>query len=85
MKMTRIPEAGCAVKGLQAPPQVVNMGSVTKACRFWEDKMNLNAITTLIAFGLGILVFLSYRIRFRLVRQPILVENRRILYKRERG
>lgn len=45
--------------------------------------MNIPLIATLSLIGLGILAFLASRLQKVMVRQPILIENRQIVYRRK--
>ena len=84
MKIIPFNEDENGASGKIGLPHVVNKANKTVAKPITEVFMNINMIATLTAFGLGIAVFLAHRINNRMARQPILIENRRILYKRER-
>jgi hypothetical protein len=84
MKTTRINKAKNRGMGKIDLPHVVNKTNKNLARPFTEALMNFNIIATLSAFGIGLLVFLAHRINLRSARQPILIENRRIIYKRDR-
>ena len=47
--------------------------------------MDLRLIATLSAIGLTLLLFLANRFATRSARQPILIERRRIIYRRSQS
>jgi len=50
-----------------------------------EVPMDFRLIAPLSAIGLGLLLFLANRIAIRTARQPILIEQRRIIYRRSQN
>jgi hypothetical protein len=50
-----------------------------------EAPMDLRMIAPLSAIGLGLLLFLANRVVTRSARQPILIERRRIIYRRSQN
>jgi hypothetical protein len=84
MKTTRFKKTKNRGMGKIDLPHVVNKTNKNIVKSFTEVLMNFNIIATLSAFGIGLLVFLVHRINLRIARQPILIENRRIIYKRDR-
>ena len=84
MKTTRFNKAKNRGRGKIDFHDVVNKTNKNVAKPLTEVLMNFNIIATLSAFGIGLLLFLAHRINLRMARQPILIENRRIIYKRDR-
>ena len=85
MKITRFNKAQNKGRGKNYLHGVVNKTNKNVSKPFTEVLMNFNIIATFSAFGIGLLLFLAHRINLRMARQPILIENRRIIYKRDRA
>ena len=72
-------------KGKVNPDQLVNNSKIGNLKSNPEAPMDLRLIAPLSAIGLGLLLFLANRIVIRTARQPILIEQRRIIYRRSQN
>jgi hypothetical protein len=82
MKMVKIPKVDKWMIGKNRSTQVVKRSKITNPKPFSEVNMNVHLIAALSAIGLGIMAFLAHRITRVAARKPILIENRRIVYRR---
>jgi len=82
MKRIKHSENKQLAKGKILSPQGIKKADKTVRLPLLEKKMNVHIFTALSAIGLGVLVFLAHKFSRSLARQPILIEQRRIDYKR---
>ena len=61
----------------KSKPEILNPNS--------EAPMDFRLIAPLSAIGLGLLLFLANKVAARTARQPILIERRRIIYRRSQN
>ena len=84
MKQTNHSTIKQLAKGKVLSPQGVKRTTRSIKLPLLEAEMNIQILTAISAIGLGIMVFLAQRFSRSVARQPILIEQRRIEYKRRR-
>ena len=70
-------------KGKNRPIQAVRRSNANNEKPTMEVPMNIPLIASLSLIGLGVLAFLANRLQKVMVRQPILIEKRQIVYRRK--
>ena len=70
------------VEGKIPSCQSVKKTNKTVRLPLLEAEMNIQILTAFSAIGLGVLVFLAHKFSRSAAHQPILIEQRRIEYKR---